>query len=124
MTTLARNHSDRVSGPVYLDALGDLEDDPSADPEWLALLKKVPTELRPQPVCDPVDTSTFAAYQRSLACRLGFVIPESELRNQAEDITGSVGLAKSPEGIARDWPVASASGTALVVASNWLRHID
>ena len=53
MTTLARNQSDRVSGLVYLDALGDLEDDPSADPEWLALLKKVPTELRPQPVCDP-----------------------------------------------------------------------
>ena len=69
MTTLAPNHSDRVSGLVYLDALGDLEDDPSADPEWQALQKKVPTDLRPQPVCDPVDTSTFAAYQKSMACR-------------------------------------------------------
>jgi hypothetical protein len=35
MTTLARNHSDRVSGLVYIGVLGDLEDDPSADPEWL-----------------------------------------------------------------------------------------
>jgi non-heme chloroperoxidase len=101
MTTLARNHSDRVSGLVYMDALGDLEDDPSADPEWLALSKKVPTDLRPQPQCDPVDTSTFAAYQRSRACRLGFVIPESELRNQAEDINGSVGPAKTPDWVSR-----------------------
>ena len=36
----------------------------------------VPTDLRPQPECDPVDTSTFAAYQKSMACRLEFVIPD------------------------------------------------
>jgi len=101
MTTLARNHSDRVSALVYMDALGDLEDDPSADPEWLALQKKVPTDLRPPPDCDPVDTSTFAAYQKSRACRLGFVIPESELRNQLEDINGSVGPAKAPDWVSR-----------------------
>jgi non-heme chloroperoxidase len=101
MTTLARNHSDRVSGLVYMDALGDLEDDPSADPEWQALQKKVPTDLRPQPKCDPVDRSTFAAYQKSMACRLGFLIPESELRNQAEDVNGSVGPAKAPDWVSR-----------------------
>jgi pimeloyl-ACP methyl ester carboxylesterase len=101
MTTLARNHSDRVSALVYMDAVGDLEDDPAADPEWLALQKKVPTELRPQPKCDPVDTSTFAAFQTSRACRLGFVIPESELRNQFEDINGSVGPAKTPDWVSR-----------------------
>src|SRR5580765_6299898 len=34
MTTLGRQHSDRIAGLVYLDALGDLEDEPPADPEW------------------------------------------------------------------------------------------
>ena len=101
MTTLARNHSNKVSGLVYMDALGDLEDDPAADPEWLALMKKVPSDLRPPPVCDPVDRRTFAAYQKSMACRLGFVIPESELRNQAEDVNGSVGAAKAPDWVSR-----------------------
>lgn len=101
MTTLARNHSDRVSGLVYMDALGDLEDDPAADPEWLALQKKLPPDLVPQPTCEPVDRRTFAAYQKSMACRLGFVIPESELRNQAEDVNGSVGPARSPDWVSR-----------------------
>jgi pimeloyl-ACP methyl ester carboxylesterase len=101
MTTLARNHSDRVSALVYLDALGDLEDDPSTDADQMALLQKAPRDLRPQPVCDPVDTSTFAAFQKSRACRLGFTIPESELRNQFEDLNGAVGPAKSPDWVSR-----------------------
>jgi len=42
MTTLGRQHSDRLGGLVYLDALGDLEDDSPADPEWVALQQKVP----------------------------------------------------------------------------------
>ena len=42
MTTVGRQHSGRISGLVYLDALGDLEDEPPADPEWAALAKKVP----------------------------------------------------------------------------------
>jgi pimeloyl-ACP methyl ester carboxylesterase len=101
MTTLARNHSDRVSALVYMDALGDLEDDPAADPDWSALQKKAPSDLRPQPVCDPVDRSSFTAYQKSMACRLGFTIPQSELRNQFADIDGSVGSAKTPDWVSR-----------------------
>jgi pimeloyl-ACP methyl ester carboxylesterase len=114
MTTLARNHCDRVSGLLYMDALGDLEDDPLADPEWLALQKKVPTDLRPQPKSDPVDKSTLAVYQKSMACRLGFLIPESELRNQAEDVKW---IRRSREGtglaVACDWPAAGVSARLL-----------
>ena len=39
----------------YLDALGDLEDEPPADPEWAALAQKVPPVLQPVPVC-PAET--------------------------------------------------------------------
>jgi non-heme chloroperoxidase len=101
MTTLARNHSDRVSALVYLDALGDLEDDPAADSEWSALQKKLPPDMRPSPICGRVDRSTFAAYQQSRACRLGFTIPESELRNQFEDVQGRVGPARTPDWVMR-----------------------
>ena len=43
MTTLARNHSGRVSALVYLDAIADLEDDPPADKEWATLAQKMPS---------------------------------------------------------------------------------
>ncbi len=101
MTTLARNHSDRVSALVYLDAIADLEDDPPADREWAALQQKMPPGLRPQPVCDPVDTSTFAAFRRTRACRLGFALPESELHQQFEDVNGRVGPVTVPDWVMR-----------------------
>ncbi len=101
MTTLARNHSDRVSALVYLDAIADLEDDPPADKEWAALQQKMPPGLRPQPVCDPVDRSTFAAFRRTRACRLGFALPESELHHQFEDVNGRVGPETVPGWVMR-----------------------
>ena len=55
MTTVGRQHSDRLAGLVYLDAIADLEDDPPADKEWAALQQKMPPDLRPRPVCPPVD---------------------------------------------------------------------
>jgi pimeloyl-ACP methyl ester carboxylesterase len=103
MTTLGRQHSDRISGLVYLDALGDLEDEPPADPEWAALAQKVPPDLRPTPVCPPQADRTFAAFRVSQACRLGFVlpIPESELRNQFNADGDRVGSLKSPDWVSR-----------------------
>ena len=101
MTTVGRRHSDRLAGLVYLDAIGDLEDDPPADKEWAALQQKMPAGLRPPPVCDPVDTSTFAAFRITRACSLGFAIPESELRNQFEAVNGGVGPVKTPDWVMR-----------------------
>ena len=96
MTTLGRQHSDRISGIVYLDAIADLEDEPPADKEWSALQQKMPSGLFPQPVCDPVDTSTFASFRRTRTCPFGFMLPESEARNQFESVDGRVGAVKSP----------------------------
>ena len=103
MTTLGRQHSDRVAGLVYLDALGDLEDEPPADPEWAALAQKVPPDLQPVPVCPAEDRTTFAAFRVSQACRLGFVvpIPESELRNQFDADGDRVGNVKAPDWVSR-----------------------
>jgi pimeloyl-ACP methyl ester carboxylesterase len=91
MTTVGRQHSDRLGGLVYLDALGDLEDDPPADKEWAALQQKLPPGLQPAPSCEPIDRSTFAAYRRTLACTMRFTFPESELRNVFETADDRVG---------------------------------
>jgi non-heme chloroperoxidase len=102
MTTLTRQHPARVSGLVYLDAIGDLEDDPPADKEWADLAEKMPAGLRPQPVCSPLDTSSFATFQKTRACTLGFTIPESELRNQFETTaSGGVGAVTAPDWVMR-----------------------
>lgn len=101
MTTVGRQHSDRLSGIVYLDALGDLEDDPPADAEWSALQQKLPPGLQPQPACGPVDRSNFAAFRRTATCTMGFVLPESELRNQFEDVNGRVGAPTAPDWVSR-----------------------
>jgi pimeloyl-ACP methyl ester carboxylesterase len=98
-------------------ALADLEDDPPADPEWAALQQKMPPGLRPPPVCEPEDRCTFAAFQKSLACRFGFTFPESEPRNQFETIGDSVGPPTAP-----DW-VMRAIGQGQVFAPN-ARFVD
>lgn len=96
MTTLARQHSDRLSGLVYLDALGDLEDDPMADSQWVTLQRQLPPALLPQPSCEPIDRSSFAAYRKTAACARGFAFPESELRQMFDDVRGAVGPARLP----------------------------
>lgn len=96
MTTLGRQHSDRVAGLVYLDALGDLEDDPAADAEWVSLQKQLPPGLVSRPSCAPVDRSSFEAFQRTSACSRGAAVPESELRQIYEDHRGLVGPSTSP----------------------------
>jgi pimeloyl-ACP methyl ester carboxylesterase len=78
LTTVARQHSDRLSGLVYLDAIGDLEDDPPADKE-----------------------TTFAAFRLSFACRTGFAFPESELRQQFAIVDGAVGQPTAPDWVMR-----------------------
>lgn len=47
MTTLARQHKGRVSGLVYLDALGDPRDWPASDPAYMALARKLPPNPKP-----------------------------------------------------------------------------
>lgn len=101
MTTLGRQHSDRLAGLVYLDALGDLEDDPPADKEWLALQQQLPAGLQPVPSCEAIDRSSFAAFRRTFGCRMGFTLPEAELRQTLQDVDGTVGPAKAPDWVSR-----------------------
>jgi pimeloyl-ACP methyl ester carboxylesterase len=98
MTAVGHEHSDRLGGVVYLDALGDQEDDPPADKEWADALTKLPAGLLPAPpTCAPDDRSSFAAYRRSFGCHLSFMFPESELRQMFhEEADGSVGPPTSP----------------------------
>jgi non-heme chloroperoxidase len=85
LTTLGRQHSDRLSGLVYLDAHGDPGDDPGADPAWLELRKKLPEAFRNPPRQSYTgDTRTFAGYRAAMLQNRGFTFPESEFRNTFE----------------------------------------
>ncbi|HXM36345.1 MAG TPA: alpha/beta hydrolase [Pyrinomonadaceae bacterium] len=99
MTTLGRQHSDRLSGLVYLDAHGDPGDDPGADPAWLELQKKLPAGFR-NSVRPPYtgETRTFAGYRASFLQSHGFTFPESEFRNGFEtNPDGTRGRYKSSD---------------------------
>jgi pimeloyl-ACP methyl ester carboxylesterase len=63
LTTIGRQHSDRISGLIYLDATADPAGDPSmSDPEFVAAEKKLPDALRQPPA---IDRSSVAAFQAS-----------------------------------------------------------
>jgi pimeloyl-ACP methyl ester carboxylesterase len=99
LTTLGRQHSDRLSGLVYLDAHGDPGDDPGADPAWLELQKKLPNGFR-NPPRQPYngETQTFAGYRAAMLQNRGFAFPESEFRNVYEsNPDGTRGRYKSTE---------------------------
>jgi pimeloyl-ACP methyl ester carboxylesterase len=99
ITTLANQHPDRLSGLVYLDALGDPRDLPPTDPGWVALRQKLPPPTPPAKPCTE-DRTSFAAFRGYLQCRDGFALPESELRNGfSTNPDGSVGRYKTPRTI-------------------------
>jgi pimeloyl-ACP methyl ester carboxylesterase len=97
ITTLGRQHSNRLGGLVYIDALGDPRDFMGADPAWRALLQKLPPSSAPP--C-PDDRSSFAAARAAWHCREHFWIPEAELRSvQVVNPDGSVGPHKTPRAV-------------------------
>jgi len=83
LTTIGRQHSDLISGLVYLDATADPAGDPSMkDPEFVAAEKKLPDALRKPPAAD---FSSIAAFQARQRRDNHGVFPESEVR-QAFDV--------------------------------------
>jgi pimeloyl-ACP methyl ester carboxylesterase len=99
LTTLGRQHSERLSGLVYLDAHGDPGDDPGADPAWLELQKKLPDGFRNPPRQRyNGETQTFAGYRAAMLQNRGVTFPESEFRNVYEtNPDGTRGRYKSTE---------------------------
>lgn len=96
LTTLGHQHSDRLGGLVYLDALGDPRDWPASDPAYTELMKRLP----PGPSPCPLDKSSFAALRASLACSSHVILPESDLRNTwVPNDDGSVGRSMTSPSI-------------------------
>lgn len=77
MTTLGAQHSDRVGGLVYLDALADPRDATTDDAAFMALFNALPADMRSPP---REDYSSFEAYRSAQQRAGGFAFPESELR--------------------------------------------
>jgi non-heme chloroperoxidase len=99
LTTLASQHPDRVSGLVYLDALGDPRDFPAGDPAYMALLRALPPPVSPPPP-RPTGDVPFDAYRAWQRKAEQFALPESELRSVFEtNPDGTMGRHKTPRRI-------------------------
>lgn len=98
LTTLGNQHSKRLAGLVYLDALGDPKNFPAGDPAYMALFQKLPAPLRAPP--PPPESRSFAAYRDWQLKYEGFALPEAELRNVfATNADGTMGEHKTPRHI-------------------------
>ena len=96
MTTLGSQHSDRLGGLVYLDALADPRDATIDDPAFMALFNALPSDMRTPPADD---YSSFAAYRAAQLRGSGFAFPESELREGfVANPDGSMGRYKASTG--------------------------
>jgi pimeloyl-ACP methyl ester carboxylesterase len=78
LTTLGGQHSDELSGLVYLDAL---QDHGAHDAEYAAIRKKLPAAMLGGPQPSDADVQSFQAYRDWQKRTSNRVFPESELRN-------------------------------------------
>lgn len=96
LTTLGNQHSDRLRGLVYLDALGDPRDWSGSDPAYMELFKKLPAGMQTPTPATPEESRSFATYRTWQMRSQGFAFPESELRHQYEtNPDGTKGKSKS-----------------------------
>ena len=100
MTTLASEHPDRVSGLVYLEALGDPRDFPASDPAYMALVRALPPP-KPDPP-RPTGAVSFSDYRAWQLKAERFALPEAELRSVYEtNPDGTMGRHKTPSRVHR-----------------------
>ena len=91
MTRLGAEHSDRLSGLVYLDAAADPTDRPASSPAYMEAHDKLLERMRKLPSPTAADRTSFAAYNAFWA-GTEVPLPESELRNEYDaKPDGSVG---------------------------------
>jgi non-heme chloroperoxidase len=81
MTTVGRQHSNRLAALVYLDGIGDPGEDPGADPAWLELQKQLPAGFGNSPKPIRGNTRTFPGFREAMLQTQGFTFPEWEFRN-------------------------------------------
>jgi non-heme chloroperoxidase len=103
LTTLGAQHSDRLSGLVYLDAGYDPVDFPWKDPDYRALFAKFPPSVVNPPPPSEADKKSFQAFHDFWQRRtVSFVFPESELRNMFDlNPDGSVGRNRTPSFVSK-----------------------
>ena len=90
LTELAAKHSDRLSALIYLEALRD----PTRD--YSEITKKLPAPMQNPPRPTDEDRKSFQSYHDWQLRRLGFALPESELRNIFDsNPNGSMGKPKT-----------------------------
>jgi non-heme chloroperoxidase len=101
LTTLGNQHSTRLAGLVYLDALGDPRDWPASDPAYMGLFNELPAAMRTSPAPPSGEESRlFTAYRVWQMRNEKFAFPESELRNVHEtNPDGTKGRYKTPRRI-------------------------
>lgn len=96
LTRLGDEHSDRLAGLVYLEALADPADFPAANPEYLALYRNLPGPIRDPTLPSASDLKSFETYGQWQERTSGFANPEAESRNMyATNADGSVGAYKA-----------------------------
>ena len=100
LTTLGNQHSGRLSGLVYLDALQDPRDFPSGSAEHMRLFQALPEPMR-RPRCERKG-DTLEAHRQAQICSEGAAMPEAEWRNtRVVDADGTVGRHTSPPDVGR-----------------------
>lgn len=101
LTTLGNQHSARLSGLVYLDALGDPRDFPSGDPAYMALFNRLPAPMRgPSSPPSAEESSSFSAHRDWQMRNERYAFPEAELRNtHVTNPDGTMGRFKTPQRI-------------------------
>jgi pimeloyl-ACP methyl ester carboxylesterase len=81
LTTIGRQHPERIAGLVYLDASADPVGDPSRnDPEFVMAEKNLPSALRQPPVGDVATVASFQTRFRRQGWAKQGIYPESEVR--------------------------------------------
>jgi non-heme chloroperoxidase len=101
LTMLGNQHSRRLAGLVYLDALGDPKDFPSGDHAYMELFNRLPISMR-GPLSPPseLEASSFSAYRAWQMRNERFAFPEAELRNtRVTNPDGTMGRFKAPESV-------------------------
>jgi pimeloyl-ACP methyl ester carboxylesterase len=101
LTTLGNQHSERLAGLVYLDALRDPRDGPASDSTYKALFEKLPAPMRSAGAPPSREEyRSFSAYRAWQIRNQKFAFPESELRNGfATNPDGTMGRYKTPQSI-------------------------